>query len=193
MKTRLIIVLTALCAITWLNAQAIEDSQKSIDPGKTDLVVLDSVLAKPGQNVEISLRVLIDDTTSFNNKPWYGVGSFCLPFLYNSNVIQIDSVRFKNTLLKWDEKFTNKKIDTGFVSFAGIYTLTGAEKPPLVSPKEPLEIVKLYLKIKADAKPGNYPFEITKDPLQGEMYFGSIDGYHSWKPKYVVGKVVVTK
>jgi hypothetical protein len=141
----------------------------------------------------MALRVLIDDTTSFNNRSWVGVGSFCIPFLYDRNVIQIDSVKFKNTLLKWDEKFTNKKTDTGFVSFAGIYTLTGAEKPALVSPKEPMEVARLYLTVKPNAKPGYYIFEMTKDPLQGDMYFGSIDGYHSWKPKYVVGKVVVTK
>jgi hypothetical protein len=190
MKTKLIMMLAILCAGA-AQAQEIEDSQRLIDPGKPDLVVLDSLQAKPGQSVEMSLRVVADDTTQFSDKNYVGIGSFCIPFKYDVNVIKIDSVRFKNTLLKWDEKFTNPKFDTGFVSLGGIYTLTGAEKPALISPKEPLEIARFYLSILPDAKPGKYAFEITKDPRQGNMYFGSVDGYHSWRPVFSGGKVVV--
>ena len=54
-----------------------------------------------------------------------------------------------------------------------------------------MEIARLFVSIKPDAKPGSYKFAITKDPRQGDLYFGSIDGYHSWKPELNPGKVVV--
>jgi hypothetical protein len=197
MKTRLLIVLMVICTGVWITAQAEDfngkDPQRAVDPGKPDIVSLDSVQAKAGQNVEMALRVLIDDKTSFNDKEWEGIGSFCIPVKYDIAAVKIDSVRFKNTVLKWDEKFTNKNLDSGRVSFAGIYTLAGAEKPALYSPKEPMEIAVIYMKVKPDTKPGKYLFELTTDPLQGDMYFGSTDGFHSWKPQFVAGKLVVLK
>jgi hypothetical protein len=191
MKTKLIAISAILYLATAAFAQGGEDSQSLIDPGKPDLIVLDSVQTKAGQSVEMALRALVDDTTWFSERSYVGVGSFCIPFKYDVNVMKVDSVKFKNAVLSWDEKFTNPKFDTGFVSLGGIYTLTGKEKPALLSPKEPTEIARIYMSVLPDAKPGNYVFEITKDPRQGNMFFGSIDGYHSWRPVYVGGKVVV--
>ncbi len=191
MKFRLTVLLTIFMGIAGLSAMAKEESQKLMDPGKPDQIILDSVLVKPGQNAEIALRVIVDDTTSFTDKNWVGIGSFCIPLKYEKAAMTVDSVKFRNTLLKWDATFANAKTDTGFVSLAGIYTLTGNEKPPLFSPVEPMEIVRLFITAKADAKPGTYAFALTKDPRQGEVYFGSIDGYHSWQPVFNPGKVVI--
>lgn len=197
MKTKLLIVLMVICTCVWITARAEDfngnDPQRTVDPGKPDIVSLDSVQAKAGQDVVMGLRVLIDDKTSFSDKNWEGIGSFCIPVKYDLAAVKIDSIRFKNTLLQWDEKFTNKNIDSGFVSFAGIYTLSGKEKPALYSPKDPMEIAVIYMKVKPDTKPGSYLFTLTTDPLQGDMYFGSTDGFHSWKPKFVTGKLVVIK
>jgi hypothetical protein len=193
MKTKLLIVILALCACVWVVAQAQEESQKLVDPGKPDQILLDSLQAKAGQSIKMGLQVLVDDETSFDGKTWSGVGSFCIPLKYNPSVIKLDSVIFRNMVNQWDEKFTNKGIDTGFVSLAGIYTLKGAEKPAIISPDKPLEIATFFMQIKAGAKPGKYTFELTKDPLQGGLYFGSIDGYHSWKPAFTSGKVIVVK
>ncbi len=191
MKTKLIVITAILFLAAAAFAQEEGESQRLIDPGKPDLIVLDSVQTKAGKSVEMALRALVDDTTWFSERNYVGVGSFCIPFKYNASVMKIDSVKFKNAVLSWDEKFTNPKFDTGFVSLGGIYTLVGREKPALISPKEPTEIARIYLSVLPDAKPGNYAFEITKDPRQGNMFFGSIDGYHSWRPVYVGGKVVV--
>jgi hypothetical protein len=191
MKTILLIMVAVLCFTTELIAQKPEESQRLIDPGKTDLIVLDSIQAKAGQSAVMAVKALVDDTTFFSDKNYVGVGSFCIPFKYDVSAIRVDSVKFENTVLSWDEKFTNPKIDTGFVSLGGIYTLAGKEKPALISPKEPMEIARIYLSVLPDAKPGKYSFEMTRDPRQGDMYFGSIDGYHSWKPVYMGGMVVV--
>jgi hypothetical protein len=191
MKIKIISTLAILCAAATISAQGIKESQVLNDPGQPDLLVLDSVQAKAGQSVEMSLKTLVDDTTWFSEKNYVGIGSFCIPFKYDARAMKVDSVKFQNTLLQWDEKFTNPMIDTGFVSLGGIYTLAGKEKPALISPVEPMEIARFYLSILPAAKSGKYEFEITTDPRQGKMYFGSVDGYHSWVPVYSGGVVIV--
>jgi hypothetical protein len=193
MKTKLLLVITALCAFAWISAQAETNAQRTADPGKPDQLLMDSVAVKAGQNFEMAISTITDDVTRFDSTDWSGIGSFCIPLKYDYSVIKIDSVKFENVLSQWDEKFTNEKIDTGFISFAGIYTLKGAEKPAIISPDKPMEIIRLYMHINKGSKPGNYTFDLTRDPLQDGLYFGSIDGYHAWKPQYKTGKVVVTK
>ena len=163
------------------------------DPGKPDIISMDSVAVKVGKPAELAIRIQADDTTDYNGTSWVGVGSFCLPIKYDCNVIKLDSVKFIGALKDWDAKFTNPKIDTGFISFAGIYNTGGSENPSLHSPGKPEEIIRIYLQVAKGAKPGMYPFELTIDPIQNELYVGSVDGFHSWRPEFKPGKIVVTK
>jgi hypothetical protein len=100
-------------------------------------------------------------------------------------------VRFVGTIARWDEKFTNLRIDTGFVSFAGIHNIAGADNPVFHSPVKPEEVVKLFGTVKKEAKPGVYIFETTIDPIQKDAYLGSLDGLRGWRPQFKLGKVVV--
>lgn len=161
------------------------------DPGVSDQIIMDSVVVKPGESTVLKLRALADDITTHNKREWKGVGSFCIPLKYDMNAIRIDSARFVGSVSKWDEKFTNSKIDTGFISFAGIYNLGGGDNPALFSAEKPEEIIRIFATVAKDAAPGPYLFELTPDPIQKELYFGSIDGYHSWKPQFQPGKIVV--
>jgi hypothetical protein len=163
------------------------------DPGKQDIVFMDSIRAKPGDSGMMTIRAQSDDTTTYNGKNWVGVGSFCLPIKYNRSVIKLDSVKFTGSVKEWDEKFTNPNIDTGFISFVGIYNIGAKERPPLFSPKIPEEIIKIFFSVNKDAKPGKYLFELTTDPIQKDAYFGSVDGINSWKPEFIPGKVIVRK
>jgi hypothetical protein len=166
-------------------------SAMAIDPGKPDLIIMDSIAARCGQLVTIGIRIRADDTTLFNNKEWRGVGSFCIPLKYDKYAFTVDSIKFRGVFLDWDEKFNNAKIDTGFISMAGIYNIAGAENPPLFSPDSAQEVIRLFLKIGEKTRPGNYFFALTSDPIQKELYFGSIDGMHSWKPAFIAGKITV--
>jgi hypothetical protein len=161
------------------------------DPGSPDHISLDSILAKPGQSIELSLKVKADDSLLYNNKYWAGVGSFCIPLRYDQNAIKLDSVKFKGIVAKWDEKFTNPRIDTGFVSLVGIYNIGGEENPALISSDKAEEIARIYGRVNPKAKAGTYSIDLTVDPIQKELYFGSIDGVESWKPVFVPGKIVV--
>jgi hypothetical protein len=166
-------------------------AQSSPDPGRPDLVILDSVAVEPGKPFTLSLKVQADDTTFSSEMKWAGVGSFCLPLKYNSKALKIDSVKFTGTVAQWDERFTNAKFDTGFISFAGIHNIAGKDNPVLLSPDKPEEIAKIFGSVHQDAKPGVYHFELTIDPIQKEAYLGSIDGMNGWKPKFIPGTVVV--
>jgi hypothetical protein len=167
-------------------------AQSSPDPGKPDLVLIDSVASAPGKAFMISIRLVVDDTTQHNDKTWVGIGSFCIPLKYDSRALKMDSVKFVGTLANWDEKFTNSKIDTGFISFAGIHNIGGPDNPALFSPGGPEEVIIMFGSVKEGATPGLYKFEITVDPLQKDMYLGSIDGMHGWKPKFIPGRILVT-
>jgi hypothetical protein len=162
------------------------------DPGKPDLIIMDSIQVKPGGSAVMSVKVIADDSTFYNKKNWLGVGSFCLPLKYDKKALIVDSTKFAGVVSEWDEKFTNARIDTGFVSFAGIYNIAGADNPVVFSPEKQHEFIQIFVRVDKAAKPGTYLFELTSDPIQDEAYLGSIDGYNSWKPGFVAGKVVVT-
>ncbi len=166
-------------------------SSVAIDPGKPDEIIMDSVLTAAGQKVELGIRFWVDDTVKQDGKQWYGIGTLCIPIKYDSKAFKIDSVNFMGTMSKWDEKFTNAKIDTGFISINGIHSLGGKEKPTIFTSGKPEQMLKLFISISQNAKTGVYDFQLTADPLQKELYFGSPDGVHSWKPKFVPGKIFV--
>jgi hypothetical protein len=161
------------------------------DPGKLDIVSLDSITAKPGAAIVLGIKIKADDSLLYNGKYWAGVGSFCLPLKYDRMAIKIDSAKFDGTLSRWDEKFTNAKIDTGFISFVGIYNIGGDDNPVLLTGDKSEDAIRIFGHVSKDAKPGIYLFELTKDPIQNELYFGSTDGMDSWTPVFVPGKVVV--
>ena len=181
------IISLILIASALLSTQAAE----IIDPGKADKIAIDSVQVSPGSLGQLSIRVIADDSTFFNEKFWYGIGSFCIPLKYNKTAFSVDSVKFSGTIAAWDEKFTNSKVDTGFVSLAGIYNIAGEENAPLHSPDSAEVIARIFFKVDSNAKTGDYHLELTKDPIQKEMYFGSTDGYHSWKPEFSRGTITV--
>jgi len=161
------------------------------DPGKPDLVYIDSATAKRGADVVIGIKITADDSVSFNGRMWQGVGNFCIPLKYDSQALHLDSVQFVNTVARWDEHFTNLKIDTGFVSFAGIYFTGGEENPVFFSPDQGQEVIKMFFRIDKKAKKGMYKIEQTIDPIQKNMFLGSPDGMHSWAPGLTPGKITV--
>jgi hypothetical protein len=161
------------------------------DPGKADLVLMDSVTVKAGQSTVVGLGIQADDTTSFNGRTWQGVGSFCIPLKYDQRAFKVDSARFVGTLAQWDEKFSNPRKDTGFISFAGIYDLTGKGKPVLFAPARPEQVILIFLTAATDIEPGVYRFKLTSDPIQKEIFLGSPDGVHSWRPQFASGKIVI--
>lgn len=161
------------------------------DPGQPDWVTIDSVQAKKGADVVLSVRIMADDSISFSGKMWQGVGNFCIPLKYDPQALLLDSIQFVNTVAQWDERFTNPEIDTGFVSFAGIYFTGGEENPVLYSPDQGLEVIKMFFRIDKKARKGVYAISQTIDPLQKDMYLGSPDGMHSWMPLFKPGKIVV--
>jgi hypothetical protein len=163
------------------------------DPGKPDTVITDSVNCKPGQNVMIGLKIFADDSVLYNNKYWVGVGSLCIPLKYDTKAFKLDSIKFVGTLGKWDEKFTNPRVDTGFVSIGGIYDIASSSKPVIYSPDSAQTMAEMFVTINRNAKPGNYAFEMTDDPVQKEAYLGSPDGMDGWKPVFISGKIVIEK
>jgi len=165
--------------------------QSAPDPGRPDIISMDSLMLKPGQGFIMNLKIMADDTTFRSDQKWAGVGSFCLPLKYDAKALKLDSVKFVGAIAKWDEKFANKKIDTGFVSFAGIHNVGGDDNPVFLSPDSPTEAIKIFGHVLKDAKPGTYTFEFTIDPIQKSPYLGSIDGVNGWKPKLIPGKIVV--
>jgi hypothetical protein len=161
------------------------------DPVKPDTLKLQDIEIKAGKSGVMTISIVADDTTVFNDQTWRGIGSFCIPLKYEKSLMKVDSVKFEGNVVNWDEKFCNAKIDTGFVSLAGIYNLGGAENPALYSPGKSEAIASLYLTAAKDAPAGIYSMVLTADPIQKEMYCGSIDGYNSWKPIFIPGKIKI--
>ncbi len=183
--------LTTLLIISFLGSFISVTAQSSPDPGKPDTVAMDSVSAGPGQTFALSLWIQADDSTFRVEKFWVGVGSFCIPIKYDRTAIRIDSVKYIGTIAEWDEKFTNAKIDTGFISFAGLHNIAGKENPVFLSPDKPQEVVRMFGSVLKGAKPGLYSFEMTIDPIQKDPYLGSVDGVNGWRPQFRPGKVLV--
>jgi len=163
------------------------------DPGRTDMVIMDSLTARAGQSLAMPVKILADDTTETGGSRWVGIGTMCIPLKYDLKAFKVDSVKFVGTMAKWDEKFTNLKFDTGFVSLNGIHDVGGQNNPMLFAPIEPEEIAKIYITVKKDAPIGTFQFAVTKDPIQGEYYLASGDGLTSWKPKIIAGRITVIK
>jgi hypothetical protein len=182
---KLILNVIALCLVLITNAFSIQD------PVVPDTLKLQDIEIKAGRNGVMSISIVADDTTFFNDQTWRGIGSFCIPLKYEKKVLKVDSVRFEGNVAKWDEKFCNSKIDTGFVSLAGIYNLGGDDNPAIYSPGKSEIIASLYFTAAKDAPAGLYGVILTHDPIQKEMYCGSIDGLNSWKPIFVPGKITI--
>ena len=180
---RKILLLVTIFLFGATGAKAIDD------PITPDTIRVQEVEISAGQNGVMTLSIFADDTTHFNDITWQGIGSFCIPLRYEKAVMKVDSVKFEGTVAKWDEKFSNTKMDTGFISLAGIYNLGGADNPPLYLPGEYQNIASIYFTVLPKAKKGIYGVILTHDPIQREMYCGSTDGFNSWKPVFVPGKI----
>jgi hypothetical protein len=161
------------------------------DPNAPDTIKLQEIELTAGHSGVMNLSIISDDTTNFNDNTWQGIGSFCIPLKYDRSIMKVDSVKFEGVVAQWDEKFCNTKLDTGFVSLAGIFNLGGADNPPIHSPGKYEIIAGIYFTIAKKAPNGIYGVILTKDPIQNEMYCGSTDGFHSWKPEFVPGKVII--
>jgi hypothetical protein len=180
---KLLLNAIGLCMLLIVDVFAIQD------PVSPDTLRLQDIEIKAGKSGVMTISIVADDTTVFNDQTWRGIGSFCIPLKYEKAIMKVDSVKFEGNVAKWDEKFCNTKIDTGFVSLAGIYNLGGAENPALYSPGKSEVIASIYLTAAKDAPAGQYRVVLTHDPIQKEIYCGSTDGYNSWKPIFLSGKI----
>jgi len=182
---KLILNVVGLCVLLITPAFSIQD------PVTPDTLKLRDIEIKAGKSGVMTISIMADDTTVFNEQTWRGIGSFCIPLKYEKNALKVDSVKFEGNVANWDAKFCNSIIDTGFVSLAGIYNLGGDENPALYSPGKNETIASIYFTAAKDAPAGLYSVVLTHDPIQKEMYCGSIDGYNSWKPTFVAGKITI--
>ena len=191
MKQQITLTLAALVSamIFWAPYLKAEDQ----DPGKPDTVRTESIKAKAGKQAIIGMKIFADDSIFYNDKPWVGVGSLCIPLKYDANAFKLDSIKYTGTLAQWDEKFTNPRIDTGFVSIGGIYSIAGKDRPLIHCPDSSQTMALLYITVNKTAKPGAYKFEMTDDPVQKEAYLGSPNGVNGWKPVFASGKIVIEK
>jgi hypothetical protein len=180
---KLILNVIGLSLILMSNAYSIQD------PAIPDTLKLQDIEINAGSSGVMTISIVADDTTVFNDQTWRGIGSFCIPLKYEKSILRVDSVRFEGNVAKWDEKFCNSKIDTGFVSIAGIYNLGGDDNPALYSPGKSEIIASIYFSAVKGASAGLYGVILTHDPIQKELYCGSIDGFNSWKPVFVPGKI----
>jgi len=157
-----------------------------------DQIIIEAVSTSPGAVFSVDVSFVSSDSHEKNGKSFSGIGSFCIPFLYNSDVLSADSMKYFNTIASWDEKFVNSVIDTGFISLAGIYDLGGKSNSTLYTGGDNAEhVATIFFHVKKDAKPGEYSLDITNDPRQGKPYFGSADGVKAWLPAYTPCKIVV--
>ena len=156
-------------------------------------VILDSVEVKTGERFIMGVNVMADRIAEDEKPGKVGFGTFCIPLKYDREAFTIDSVTFINTLENWDEKFTNPKIDTGFVSLSGIYDMGGKDNRTVYSPDKPERIAEIFFRVKKDAKPGTFKIELTRDPRQDWIYLGSSNGINSVTPKFKPGIIVVKK
>jgi hypothetical protein len=180
-----IVLVSGFCLLLITNAFSIQD------PLVPDTLKLTDLEIKAGESGVMTVSIIADDTTFFNEQTWRGIGSFCIPLKYEKSIIKVDSVKFEGNVAKWDEKFCNSKIDTGFVSLAGIYNLGGDDNPAIYSPGKSEVIASIYFTSAKKAPAGLYGVILTHDPIQKEMYCGSIDGFNSWKPIFVPGKITI--
>ena len=153
--------------------------------------MLDSVEVTPGSAFSVNIQVIAGKIADDEPEGKMGFGSFCIPLKYDKDSFTADSVVFFNTLTQWDEKFTNPKIDTGFVSLAGIYDMGGKDNKPVYTPDKPEKIAEIFFTAKKKIKPGVYKIDLTEDPRQNWIYLGSPVGLKSITPVYVPGKIVV--
>lgn len=156
-------------------------------------VILDSIEVTIEQSFSVGLSVIADKIAPDEKPGKMGFGSFCIPMKYDNKTFIADSVVYKNTLAGWDEKFTNPKIDTGFISLAGIYDMGGKDNTPIYSPNEPEKIAELFFSVRDGAEPGVYEIELTIDPKQNKIYLGSPNGLNSVMPKFRPGIIIVKK
>ena len=156
-------------------------------------VILDSIEVIIEQSFSVGLSVIADKIAPDEKPGKMGFGSFCIPMKYNKDAFVADSVVYKNTLISWDEKFANPKIDTGFVSLAGIYDMGGKDNTPIYSPNKPEKIAELFFSVRESAEPGVYKIELTIDPRQNKIFLGSPNGLNSVTPRFKPGIMVVKK
>jgi hypothetical protein len=156
-------------------------------------VILDSVEVAPGKTFAVGLLVIADKIADDEPQGKMGFGSFCIPLKYDKESFAADSVVFLNTLSQWDEKFTNPKIDTGFISLSGIYDMGGKDNKPIYTPDKPEKIAEIYFTARKKAKPGTYTIELTSDPRQNKIFLGSPLGVKAITPKFRPGVIVVKK
>lgn len=154
-------------------------------------VILDSVEVTGGESFVMGISVIADQIDPKEDSDKKGAGSFCIPLKYDKEAFVADSVVFMNTLSAWDEKFTNPKLDTGFVSLAGIYDMGGRDNPTLYNPGTPERIAEIFFTTVKKAKKGTYAIELTRDPRQNEIYLGSSMGVMSVIPRFEKGIVVI--
>jgi hypothetical protein len=173
--------------LTWFHSPAISaESEKHS-------VILDSVEVSPGKAFSVGMYVIADRIAEDETDGKMGFGSFCIPLKYDSESFTAESVDFLNTLENWDEKFTNPRIDTGFISLSGIYDMGGKDNTPVFTPDKPEKIAEIHFKAKKKAKPGIYTIELTIDPRQNKIFLGSPIGVKSVTPKFKPGVIVVKK
>ena len=160
--------------------------------GNQNIVVLSHVKAAPGGEFSVDVYFTTNNQHENNGKSYTGIGSFCIPMLFDAEFFAVDSVKFFNTITTWDEKFSNSIPDSGFISIAGIYDMGGKANNPLNTGTDKSEhVATLYFHAKDDAKPGEYPINLTVDPRQGKPYFGSPDGVQAWLPEFTPGKIII--
>ena len=154
-------------------------------------VILDSVEVSAGEPFVIGISVIADKIAPNEESGKMGFGSFCIPLKYDNEAFVVDSVAFINTLAAWDEKFTNPKIDTGFVSLSGIYDMGGKDNTPVYTPDKPERIAQIFFRADKNAEKGIYEIELTRDPRQNKIYLGSPKGVVAVTPKFKKGIIVV--
>lgn len=155
------------------------------------VVILDSVEVSAGKSFVVGVSVIADKIDPGEDPGKMGFGSFCIPLKYDREAFVVDSVIFMNTLTEWDEKFTNPRIDTGFVSLSGIYDMGGKDNPPVYTPKKPEKIAEIFFTAGKKAENGIYEIQLTKDPRQSNIYLGSPKGIVAVTPKFVKGIILV--
>jgi hypothetical protein len=182
------IKLAALWGIIFLLVSAV--SAFSIESEK-HAVILDSVEISAGEHFVVGINVVADRIANDEKPGRMGFGSFCIPLKYDKTAFVADSVIFLNTLAEWDEKFTNVRIDTGFVSLSGIYDMGGKDNPPVYTPDKQEKIAEIYFTAEKKAEKEIYTIELTRDPRQDNIFLGSPTGVVSVRPKFKPGIVVI--
>lgn len=154
-------------------------------------VILDSVEISAGKSFVVGINVVADRIAEDEKPGKMGFGSFCIPMKYDKTAFVVDSVTYLNTLLEWDEKFTNPKVDTGFISISGIYDMGGKDNPPIYTPDKQERIVEIHCTANKKAPKDIYKIELTRDPRQDNIFLGSPTGVVSVRPQFKPGIVVI--